>query len=298
MNEPVWRTFKAVSEYQSLTRAARHLNLSQAAVSQHIHRLESDYGAALFARTAQGMMLTDIGELVYRDVCALLTLLDDSRGRVQHHQQSTSSSLTIGASLTIAEYILPEVLAKIDHPQDRQNIILRMANSHDVLDQVVHGDVDLGLVEAPLSHPDVTVRPFLEDRLVIVASPHHPWASRDEIGLEDFMAAPLILREPGSGTRLVLEETLHHFGILLNQLNVRFVLGTTQAIKAMVAQGLGVSVLSARAILPADRQILHTLRLRETAMIRTFSIAHQKALESPLAATLARVILTTYSPVT
>jgi DNA-binding transcriptional LysR family regulator len=154
MNEHVWRTFKAVSEYQSLTRAARHLNLSQAAVSQHIHRLESDYGTALFVRTSQGMMLTEVGELIYRDIVAMLKVLDDSRQRVQQHYQSSASSLTVGASFTIAEYMLPEMLAKIDHPQDRQNIVVRMANSHDVLDQVVHGDVDLGLVEAPLTHPD------------------------------------------------------------------------------------------------------------------------------------------------
>jgi DNA-binding transcriptional LysR family regulator len=293
MNEHVWRTFKAVSEYQSLTRAARHLNLSQAAVSQHIHRLESDYGTALFVRTSQGMMLTEVGELIYRDIVAMLKVLDDSRQRVQQHNQSSASSLTVGASFTIAEYMLPEMLAKIDHPQDRQNIVVRMANSHDVLDQVVHGDVDLGLVEAPLTHPDVTVRPFLEDRLIVVAPRRHLWARQEEIGLDELVRAPLIIREPGSGTRMVLEEALHQFGISLNQLNVRFMLGTTQAIKAMVAQGLGVSVLSARTILPTERDVFHVLKIRETALMRTFSLVHPKTLESPLARTLVRIILTT-----
>jgi DNA-binding transcriptional LysR family regulator len=92
---------------------------------------------------------------------------------------------------------------------------------------------------------------------------------------------------------MVLEEALHQFGISLNQLNVRFMLGTTQAIKAMVAQGLGVSVLSARTILRAERDVFHVLKIRETALMRTFSLVHPKTLESPLARTLVRIILTT-----
>lgn len=292
MNEHIWRTFKAVSEYHSLTRAARHLNLSQAAVSQHIHRLESDYGAALFVRTSHGMALTDTGEIVYRDVTAVLKVLDDSRHRVKRQQEHGTSKLVIGASFTIAEYILPAALVKIDNPHDKQNIIVRMANSHDVLDQVVHGDVDLGLIEAPLSHPDLSVRPFLEDRLKIVVSAHHPWAARDEISLDDLITAPVIIREPGSGTRMILEDALHQFGISLNGLNVRFVLGTTQAIKAMVAEGLGISVLSARTILPSEHALFRTLTLREANMIRTFFVVHPKTVSSAAARTLIRIIMT------
>ncbi len=290
MNEQIWRTFKTVGEYRTVSRAARHLNLSQAAVSQHIHRLESDYGVPLFVRTSQGMVLNDAGEIAYRDIANLLAILDQSRQRIREHQDRTASRLTMGASLTIAEYVLPHALTAIDPQSQDPNIVVRMANSHDVFDQVVERDIDMGLVEAPVAHPEIAVRPFLEDRLKVVVTHYHPWANRSEVTLEELSRVPLIVREPGSGTRLVLEEALRQVGSSLNQLNIRFVLGTTQAIKAMIARGMGVSVLSPYCILPGEKELFHVLAVREMALTRNFSVVHHHDLAHTVAHRLIRIL--------
>lgn len=289
VNEQVWRTYKAVSEHHSISAAARHLHLSQSAVSQHVRQLEHEYATPLFLRTAQGMVLTDTGDIVYRHVINLLATLEDSRRQVADQLHKVSSSLFIGASLTIAEYILPRALAALsDHHDD---ITVYMANSHQVLDRVVHRDVDIGLVEAPVTSSQVLVRPFLEDHLKVVMGRQHPWASRSHITLNELVSMPMILREPGSGTRMVLEESLRRAGIGVHQLNVRFVLATTQAIKAMLALNLGISVLSPLTILPHEQSQFRVLSVLDFPLPRTLSIIHHHDLTHATAKALIRVLL-------
>lgn len=290
MNEQVWRTFKAVSEHHSISQASRMLNLSQSAVSQHIHQLEADYGAELFIRTSQGVRLTDTGEIVYRHITNLLTILEDSRQRVQEHLTESPAQLTIGASFTIAEYILPHALARIDSASDRQNIAVYMANSHEVLDRVAHRDIDMGLIEAPVSHPELIARPFFDDHLKVVVKKNTPFAHHQNITLRDLMTLPFIVREPGSGTRMVLEQSLNQLGISLDEFNVRFVLGTTQAIKAMIREGIGHSILSPYTILPHERALFHTLSIQELPLQRSFSLVHHHDLVHPVAKRLIRTL--------
>jgi DNA-binding transcriptional LysR family regulator len=288
MNEQMWQTFKAVSERQSISGAARFLNLSQSAVSQHIHQLESEYQTALFIRTSQGVKLTEVGEVVYRHVVNLLTTLEESRQRVAEYLRVKPSNLAIGASLTVAEYVLPHVLTQIDNARDRQDITVHMANSHEVLDRVVHRDLDIGLIEAPISSPHLVYRPFLEDHLRVVVSRDHDWANRDRVTMDELASAPLLIREPGSGTRMVLEEALGRVGISLNQLNIRFVLATTQAIKAMIEQKMGVSVLSPLTILPYERSRFHMLSVDEVSFARSLALIYPHDLTHPVARKLIR----------
>ncbi|MCY0878918.1 MAG: LysR family transcriptional regulator [Firmicutes bacterium] len=290
MNEQIWRTFKAVSEHQSITQAARFLNLSQSAVSQHIHQLEAEYGTALFIRTAHGVRLTATGEIVYRYITHLLSILEESRQQVQEQLDMSPPKLVIGASLTIAEYILPHALPRIELPGGRQHVTVYMANSHDVLDRIINEDIDVGLIEAPIHDAKIVMRPFLEDRLKVVVSRDHPWARLSSVALEDFLAAPLIVREPGSGTRMVLEEALRQIGVPFSQLDIRFVLGTTQAIKAMIAQNMGISVLSPYTILPHEQHLFHLLPIRELALPRSLSLIHRHDLAHPAAKRLIRAL--------
>jgi DNA-binding transcriptional LysR family regulator len=290
LNEQVWRTFKAVSEHQSITQAARFLNLSQSAVSQHIHQLEAEYGTALFIRTAHGVRLTVTGEIVYRYITHLLSLLEESRQQVQEQLEMSPPKLVIGASLTIAEYILPHALPRIDIPGGRQHVTVYMANSHDILDRVVNNDIDVGLIEAPIHDPKIVMRPFLEDRLKVVVSKDHPWTQLSDLTIDEFLQAPFIVREPGSGTRMVLEDALRQIGVPFSQLDIRFVLGTTQAIKAMIAQNMGISVLSPYTILPHEQHLFHLLSVKELALPRSLSLIHRHDLAHPAAKRLIRAL--------
>lgn len=288
MNEQVWRTFKAVGEHQSLSKAARSLNLSQSAVSQQIHQLESAYGTSLLIRTSQGVRLNEAGEMVYRYVTQLLQTWDASKVAVREHLAAMPTRLTVGASLTIAEFILPQVLARLS---PASQFTLYMANSHDIKDRVVEQDVDLGLIEAPIQTSVLAVRPFLADRLSLVVSHDHPLSTQRRITLNQLRRLPLVIREPGSGTRMVMESALGQLDISLNDLNIQFVLGTTQAIKAMISQHQDASILSPFTILPHERHLFHLLDIEGLPLLRHFSIIHHHGFSHPLAESLMRALL-------
>ncbi|NMP21895.1 LysR family transcriptional regulator [Sulfobacillus harzensis] len=291
MNEHVWRTFKAVGEHQSLSQAARALNLSQSAVSQQIHQLESAYGTPLLIRTSQGVRLNDAGEIVYRYVTQLLQTWEASKQAVAQHLADAPARLTVGASLTIAEFILPRVLARMSQARPRPQFTLYMANSHDIKDRVMHKDIDLGLIEAPLSNTALAARPFLADRLHLVVSQSHPLANRNRITISELRQLPLVIREPGSGTRMVVESALGQLGISLNDLNIHFVLGTTQAIKAMIIQQQDASILSPYTILPHERHLFHIIDVEGLALLRHFTIIHHHEFVHPLAEALVRALM-------
>ncbi len=291
MNEQVWRTFKAVGEHQSLSQAARSLNLSQSAVSQQIHQLESAYGTPLLIRTSQGVRLNDAGEIVYRYVTQLLHTWETSKRTVAQHLADMPERLTVGASLTIAEFILPRVLARLGQNSRRPQFTLYMANSHDIKDRVLEKDVDLGLIEAPIQHSALAIRPFLADRLNLVVSHDHPLAHQNRISLQQLRKLSLVIREPGSGTRMVMESALGQLGISVNDLNIHFVLGTTQAIKAMIIQQHDASILSPYTILPHERHLFHMLEVEGLQLWRHFTIIHHHEFSHPLAESLIRALM-------
>lgn len=273
MNEQIWTTFKAVAELGAISRAARRLNLSISAVSQQIAQLEQEYQCRLFVRTGRGVTLTETGEVVYRYVVSLLNTLEESRREVDHLSRHRERALAIGASFTAAEYLLPRVLPQFQSGAEVR-VSVAMANSQAIMDRAIQGEVAVGLIEAPLAHPGLIVEPFCTDRLALMVGASHPWAERSQIRLEELLEAPVILREPGSGTRMTLESSLAAVGIGLENLHVRMVLGTTQAIKAMVAAGVGVSAMSPLVVAENERGQFHALTIEGLDLYRSFSVVH------------------------
>lgn len=280
MNELIWNTFKTVAEIGTISKAARHLNLSQSAVSQQIQQLEIHYQTPLFVRTPQGVTLTESGEVLYRYVNHLLRTMQESRQALMQLKEQQPSSLAIGASLTIAEYMLPRILPMYSKPPWDIRITLSMANSRTVFEQMRHHEIDLGLVEAPLSDPQLNIRPFYEDHPVVVVSANHRWKHRKTVSLDELLQEPFLLREPGSGTRMSIEEGLGHVEASLQNLNIRLVLGTTQAIKSMILNNVGVSILSPLTIQPIERHLFHFVTVAELNLRRNFFIAHHRDLSS------------------
>ncbi len=291
MNEQIWTTFKMVAELGTISQAARHLNLSQSAVSQQIHQLEATYDSILFLRTHQGVELTTAGEVLYRFVNSLLKTVDESRHALAELKAYQPTTLTVGASLTIAEYVLPRVLSRDLRFPSATNISVMMANSRTIFERVRQGEIQVGLIEAHLVDPQLVVRPFLNDRPCAVVPRSHPWATRQDITLQEFVDQPLILREPGSGTRQTFEEALNHVGVDLQTLEVRLVLATTQAIKAMVTSGMGITVLSPFTILPTEREVLHTLKILGLNLYRNFYVVHRRDLNLRLAHQFIQALL-------
>jgi DNA-binding transcriptional LysR family regulator len=274
VNPQTWETFRAVAEVGSITGAARVLNLSQSAVSQQVQQLEEFYGVRLLVRHAQGVQLTAAGEVLYRYVGKLLRTLDETRDQIHALADPHPERLTVGASFTIAEYVLPDLLTRFYRPVPKDYLSVMMANSEAVLDFVIHQAVDIGLVETEVRRPEVITRRFYTDTPMVIVGAQHPWADRRHISLEELLAEPIILREPGSGTRAALERALNDQGLGVEDLSVRLILGTTQAIKAMVRSGLGCTVLSPLTILPAEREEFHLLSVDGLVLTRYFYAVH------------------------
>jgi DNA-binding transcriptional LysR family regulator len=245
-------------------------------VSQQVQQLEEAYQCRLLARTTHGVFLTESGEALYRYVNKLLRTIHESREALATLNRRDVPRLTIGASLTIAEYVLPKVLGNLYHPEPQDRLSVMMANSRTVFDQVLNDVVDVGLIETELRSPQLVVRRFADDFPVVVVSSHHAWKERATVTLEEFLVEPIIIREPGSGTRVALEQALDYLGLGIEDLSVRLVLGTTQAIKAMVASGIGATVVSPLAILPAEQHQFHTVSVSGLNFLRSFFVIHKR----------------------
>lgn len=281
MNEQFWDTFKTVAETGTFSQAARKLNLSQSAVSQQIQLLENEYQARLFFRTSHGVSLTPAGETVYRYVRTLLRTIGMSKAAVKQMSAESRPHLSIGASLTMAKYILPLVLKRVAVAHPNLRVTVLMANSHAVLDLLRVGEIDLALVESQIPITTFRVLPFMDDAPRVVVSRDHPWSRRQAVAVEEMLKEPAIIGEPGSGTRWVWEELLARHGYGVRDLNIQMVLATTQAIKAMVSSGMGYSVLSPLTLDRHDRESLCLVDVKGEKMDRHFSAVYADEATTP-----------------
>lgn len=227
----------------SLGGAARRAGVSQPAASKRLTQLERDLHLELVRRSASGSQLTPEGQAVADWARQVLDAVDRLLAGVGSLRAETKSDLRVAASMTIAEHLMPRWLhhTRIAHPQ--LHIGLKVANSAQVQQLVLNNHADIGFIEGPHVDPRLGTRAVATDRLAVVVAPAHPWAKRrTPLGRNELMRTPLVVREPGSGTRLTLEEALdEHAQPLLE-------LGSNEAVKGAVAAGAGPAVLSVLAI--------------------------------------------------
>ena len=237
--------FLAVAEEGSVSRGADRLCISQPAVSKQIQSLEAALKTKLFAREAKGMRLTDAGELLLGYAQRLAGLEREAEHALAEMQGLARGTLTVGASLTVGAYLMPELLAAYGRRYPNIALTLEIANTEAIQKMLIEGKVDIGLTEGFADAPDLDASVFAEDELVAIAPPSHPLLAESPIPLERFLQEPLILREPGSGTRAVLERALSERGLSVTPL---MSLGSTEAIKRSVAAGVGLAVVSRLAL--------------------------------------------------
>lgn len=232
----------AVAERGSIGAAARELGVSQPAVSTRIRELERRTRLALVERTPRGSTLTTIGATVAdwaRDVVVASDRLEAGIGALR---ATRNSELRLSASMTIAEYLLPRWLTELAHREPATRVALQVRNSTEVAKDVLAGTADLGFVEGVRVPAGLRGQVVARDELVVVVGRRHPWSRRRRpVRIGDLADAPLVLREPGSGTREALERALARAGTTATP---QLVLGSSAAIKTSIESGEGVSVLS------------------------------------------------------
>ncbi|MQA81902.1 MAG: LysR family transcriptional regulator [Streptosporangiales bacterium] len=245
----------SVARLGSLGRAARDHGISQPAAGSRIRHLESLLGLQLIERSAHGSRLTGDGAVVAdwaKQVVSAAVALDAGVAALRSRHEGR---LRIAASMTIAEYLMPHWLADLRTRRPDTTVSLQVVNSTEVARLVLAGDTDLGFVECPEAPDGVQARVVGGDHLQVVVAPGHRWARRRKpIPAGELAAAPLVHREPGSGTRDTLESVLAPYAPFARPI---VELSSTTAIKAAVEEGLGPAVLSSLAV--ADELASHRL---------------------------------------
>jgi len=245
---PYLETFAKAAELSSFTAAARALGMTQAAVSQRIQALEQVLKEPMFQRLGGHVLLTDAGHRLYSFAERILTLHREAIQDITGRESPLVGEVTLAASSVPGEHLLPDLLAAFQERHPHIQVRATVTDSQQVLQQVEHGQVHLGLIGGKKVSPHLEFRCFAKDELVLVVSAKHLWAKRKRITLAQLLEQPLILREAGSGSRWCLEQALASTGNSLYDLQVTLELGSNETIKEAVLRGMGAAILSKRAV--------------------------------------------------
>ena len=234
------RLFSAVVDHGGFTKAAQALHLSQPAISKSLTELERQLHVKLLDRAGRSIRLTDAGQLLQARARELFGVERSAERELRELRGLKRGVLRVAASTTIATYMLPPVLGRFRLRHPGVQLRLASANTRTVARLLLESRVDIALVEGPVAHTGITVVPWMDDELVVIARPDHPAASR-RVRIDELPGFPFLLREPGSGTRVVSQRALARHGVRLTN-TMR--LGGTEAIKQAVAAGLGLAIVS------------------------------------------------------
>jgi DNA-binding transcriptional LysR family regulator len=243
-------TFALAAELGSFTGAARRLEppLTQAAVSQRIAALEQELGVKLFDRVHGRVELTAAGRRLHELAQQIQTLHDQARREIAQQTEGVRGELSLAASTVPGEYMLPSFMADFRAKHPKIQVRAKVVDSAEVFNLVERGDAQLGMAGRPCDSPHLEQRAFGRDEILLVLPPKHELARSAAVTLGQLRSEPLLLREPGSGSRLCLEQALDQAGLTLAALNVAAEVSSNEAIKEMVQRGAGAAFLSKFAV--------------------------------------------------
>lgn len=248
MSDRRLQVFHTVAGVLSFTRAAEILNMTQPAVTHQIRQLEADFNTRLFDRANNRISLTDAGNKVLEYADRIIALYGEMDVAVKTLTGDTTGLVTLGASTTIAEYMLPGLLGDFRQQFPQVQMRLRVANTDSVVSMVADNSIDLGIVEGEVNSQLLLVEHCQYDELIVAVPPGHELADNSAIKPVELLNHPFIFREGGSGTRSVIANYLQEHKLHEDQLNQPFELGSTEAIKGAVQAGMGISIVSRAAM--------------------------------------------------
>ncbi len=277
MDDHKLKVFCSVAETKSFSKASKAMYLTQPAISLQIRSLEEDLGTKLFTRSNKAVSLTETGEILYRHAKKILSYYGEIEKEINEATGLVKGKLMIGASTTLATYYLPNVIVKFKKSYPDILIDFERGNTQKIIDSLLHARIDLGLVEGEVNDQRLEVEKVDSDELLLIVHSGHPWADREDISIREIIHQPYIMREEGSGTRQVVESTLERAGIRADELQVEMRLGSTEAIKTAVENGLGISIISGSAVQKEVKfGVLRALSFQDIRFTRDFSLIYQK----------------------
>jgi DNA-binding transcriptional LysR family regulator len=249
------KVFRTVAEKVSFRKAAEALHLSQPAVSQHIRALEEEAGVRLFDR-ARGdghgsqISLTEAGRILLGYAESAAEIVAEAQRALMALNDEVVGELRLGASTTVAQYVLPRILGAFLKQYPQVKLSLVSGNTEHIVEAVAEEQVELGIIEGPAMRRDVKTQRMMQDEMVLIVSPNHSWAGRklQPIAPAELEKVPLLLREKGSGSRRVVEQALKKRRLPLRSLRIAMELDSTEAIISGVEAELGVGFVSRCAV--------------------------------------------------
>ena len=248
MSDRRLKAFYTVARLLSFTKAAKVLHLTQPAVTFQIRQLENYYKTRLFDRTHNRISLTESGAKAYEYARQIFELYNEMETEMSRIAGDLTGPVTIGASNTIAVYVLPRMLREFRAHHPEMVLRLKVSNTEGVATMVENGAADLGIVEGPVSNRSLQVEMCKMDELVAIAPPKHPLLHSAPVRISQVLQHPFIMREEGSGTREVIMNYLRSQRIHADRIDIVLEFGGLEAIKAAVESGMGVSILSRETI--------------------------------------------------
>ncbi len=276
--------FCRVLELQSFTKAAEAVCLTQPTVSEHIRTLEESLGERLVDRLGREVLPTQAGRILYRYAKDIIQLRNDAVQAIEKYKGKLAGHLLLGASTIPGTYILPSLIGsfKLTHPDIQ--ITLKISSSADVVQGILEGKLEMGMIGAKWDDRRILLEEAFSDELVLAVFPEHPFALEGAVPLESLVGEPFILRERGSGTRMVMNLALEKSGFPPARLSVVAEMGSTEAVRQGIKARIGISILSARAVAEdVERGALVTVALQGMEFKRSFYLARRKSRQiSPL----------------
>lgn len=282
------QVFEALARHSSITRAAEELGVTQPAVSIQLRKIEAETELTLVERVGRRLQLTEAGEELRRHAERVARDLVDMEESLLLYRGVRRGRLRL-AVVSTANYFLHDHLTSFKKHFPEIDVNLQVANRDSILRALESNQADMSITGQPPDDADVVARRFMDNPLVVIAPPDHPLAGSKNISLEQFAKEPLVIREPGSGTRAAVERVLGEQGL---SFRVSCVLSTNEAVKQAVRAGLGLAVISGQtAELEFETGRLAALPVEGFPVMRKWFVMYRKFNRLPPAALAFRNIL-------
>lgn len=284
--------FCKVVELKSFTRAAAAVMLSQPTVSEHIRSLEDELGQKLVDRLGRQVEPTPVGRLLYSYAVKILRIQQDALQAIEHYGGKLVGRIMIGAGSIPGTYILPGVIGRFRERYPSIKATLKINSSHQIVQDVLDGQLEIGVVGARWSEKGLDFREIYSDTLSVVVGTEHHLAGKKEVSLAELIAEPFILRESGSGTRRVMDQIFEEHGVNESSLFEVAEIGSTEAVLQAVKEGLGISIVSTKAVEKDLRAgTIASLAVKGVKMERPFYMIRRKNRELSPAASVFWIFL-------
>jgi len=271
--------FCRVVELQSFSRAAEAVFLTQASVSERISGLENSLGVKLLDRLGRQILPTKAGELLYQHAIRLLDMKKTAILEMEDFLGLKQGEISLGGSTIPGEYILPGIIGRFHEKYPFISIKLTVSDTVEIQKLVLNGNLELGVIGSRSANKDLIHYDLWKDELVLVVNARHRWTDKKTISINELLEEPFILREPGSGTQKIIEDAFKKSGIdVIHSLNSAICFGSSTSVKEGIKSGIGVSIISSRAIETELRSgELKTIRIKGLPAIkRNFYLIRDK----------------------